>query len=71
MMNKQQLRKCLYCDYRSSDREEQKKHSREKHHAKMVEIARKNNQTIEWTIGMAASYFTSGESVIGKRSRDG
>jgi biotin synthase-like enzyme len=58
MMSKQNLRKCLYCDYRSSENEEQKKHLREKHPAKMVEVAKKANQTVEWAIGMAASYFT-------------
>jgi len=58
MMSKHDLGKCLYCDYRSSDKEGQKKHLREKHHAKMVEIARKNNQTIEWAIGLTVSYFT-------------
>lgn len=58
MMSKQNLRKCLYCDYTSSEEEVQKKHLREKHHAKMVEIARKNNQTIEWAVGLTVSYFT-------------
>lgn len=57
VMNKQNISKCLYCDFRSSDREEQKKHLREKHYTKMVEIAEKGNQTIEWAVGFTASYF--------------
>jgi len=52
------LPKCPYCDYRSSEKEEQKKHLRERHHAKMVETAKKCNQTIEWAVGFTASYFT-------------
>jgi hypothetical protein len=60
MMSKQNLRKCLYCDYRSADKEEQKKHLKEKHHAEMVDIAKKSNQTIEWAAGLTASYFTDG-----------
>jgi len=58
MMSKQNLPKCPYCDYRSSEKEEQKKHLKERHHAKMVEIAEKHNQTIEWAVGLTASYFT-------------
>ena len=57
-MGKQNSRKCLYCDYRSSDKEEQKKHLKEMHYAKMVEIAKKNSQTIDWAAGHAASHFT-------------
>jgi len=58
MISKQNLPKCPYCDYRPSKREEQKKHLNENHHAKMVEIAKKNGQTIEWAVGITASYFT-------------
>ena len=57
-VDEQNLPKCLYYDFKSIDREEQKKHLREKHHAKMVEIAMKGNQTIEWAVGFTASYFT-------------
>jgi len=56
-VDEQNLPKCLYCDFKSIDREEQKKHLREKHHAKMTEIAMKGNQTIEWAVGFTASYF--------------
>jgi len=58
MDTKLNLPKCPHCDFRSSDREEQKKHLRENHHATMVEIAKKGNQTIEWAVGFTASYFT-------------
>ena len=56
-MDKQDLLKCLYCDFRSSNREEQKRHLRTEHYTKMVEIAKKGNQTIEWALGFVASYF--------------
>jgi len=56
-MDKQNIPKCIYCDFRSADREDQKKHLREKHHAEMLEIAKKGNQTLEWALGFVASYF--------------
>jgi len=59
---KPNLPKCPYCDFRSLDRGEQKSHLRKEHHATMVEIAGKGNQTIEWVVGLTASYFTYNES---------
>ena len=58
MMSKQNLLKCLYCDYRSSDKEERKKHLKEKHYPIMLEVAKRNNETIDWAAGHTASYFT-------------
>jgi hypothetical protein len=57
-MGEQNSLKCLYCDYRSSDTEERKKHLKERHYAKMLEIAKKSNQTIDWAAGYTAAYFT-------------
>jgi hypothetical protein len=57
-MGKQsELPKCPYCDYRSSDRNEQKNHLIKEHHAKMVEIAEQYNETIEWAVGEGAFLF--------------
>ena len=36
----------------------QRRHLKERHHEKMVEIAEKGNQTIEWAVRFTASYFT-------------
>lgn len=57
-MNKQtDLPKCPYCHFRLSDREEQKEHLREEHQAKMMEIAKQCDQTIEWAVGEGAFPF--------------
>ena len=49
--------KCPYCDFRSSDMEEQKKHLAKEHHTKMAEIAKQYNHTIEWAVGECAFLF--------------
>jgi hypothetical protein len=58
-MNKQNLPKCPYCDFRSADREEQKKHLIEHHHTELVEILNKhglpaNKWRIRWAAGEVA-----------------
>jgi hypothetical protein len=57
MTGKHDLGNCLFCDYRSSDMEERKKHLKEKHYAEMVEIAKKSRQTADWAAGYTAAYF--------------
>jgi hypothetical protein len=58
-MDNRDLLKCVYCDYRSSDKAEQKRHLKKEHYAKMVEIAKKSNQTIDWAAVYTAAYFTN------------
>jgi hypothetical protein len=58
VMSKESSLKCLYCECTSSDKEERKRHLKEEHYARMVEIARKSTQTIDWAAGYRASFFT-------------
>jgi molybdenum cofactor biosynthesis enzyme MoaA len=57
-MDNRDLLKCVYCDHRSSDEEERKRHLKKEHYEKMVEIAKKSNQTIDWAAGYTAAFFT-------------
>jgi len=54
---KTKLPKCPYCDFKSLDKEEQKRHLIKEHHGKMVEIAGRYNQSIEWAVGGCAFLF--------------
>jgi hypothetical protein len=52
--NKTMAPKCPYCDFRSSNFDEQKRHLINKHHDKLQEFANKNDQTINWAAGEIA-----------------
>jgi hypothetical protein len=57
-MNKQYLSKCPYCDYLMSlNKEEQKRHLKNKHRSIIVELAKKNKNDIEWAAGEDAAFF--------------
>lgn len=46
--------KCPYCDFRSNNFDEQKRHLINKHQEKLQEIAQENDQTINWAAGEIA-----------------
>ena len=57
MDNKANLPKCPYCDFRSLDKKERKRHLKDKHYSLIAELAKKNKGDIEWAAGEAASFF--------------